>query len=83
LSKTKSNSGQTGPKTAAGKAVSSVNAVKTGLLVSGWIDKSEELEYEELFRNLCADYNAQTTPLLLQIEAYGNYYGQNASTSKN
>lgn len=68
LSKPKPNGGQTGPKTAAGKTISSVNAIKTGLHVSGWIDQSEELEYEELFRNLCAEYNAQSTTLLLQIE---------------
>ena len=68
LPKIKPNGGQTGPKTPSGKAISSVNAVKTGLHVSGWIDKSEELEYEELFCNLCKEYNAQTTTLLLQIE---------------
>ena len=66
--KSKPNGGQTGPKTPNGKAISAVNAVKTGLHVSGWIDKSEELEYEELFRDLCTEYNAQTTTLLLQLE---------------
>ena len=60
--------GQTGPKTLIGKIASSRNATKTGLHVSGWIDSSEESEYEELFHNLCVEYNAQTTTLLLQIE---------------
>jgi hypothetical protein len=60
--------GQTGPKSSEGKAISSLNAIKTGLHVTGWIDKNEALEYEELFRKLCAEYNAQNTTLLLQIE---------------
>ena len=60
--------GQTGPTTSVGKATSSRNAIKTGLHASGWIDQNEELEYQSLFRNLCAEYNAKTTTLLLQIE---------------
>jgi hypothetical protein len=60
--------GQTGPKTLAGKITSSLNATKTGLHISGWIDSSEELDYQELFDNLRVEYNAQTTTLLLQIE---------------
>lgn len=60
--------GQTGPTTSVGKAISSRNATKTGLHASGWIDQNEELEYQSLFRNLCAEYNAKTTTLLLQIE---------------
>lgn len=64
----KTASGHTGPKTIAGKIASSRNATKTGLHVSGWIDASEESEYEALFHNLRIEYNAQTTTLLLQIE---------------
>jgi hypothetical protein len=64
----KSAHGQTGPKTSTGKNASSRNATKTGLHISGWIDASEESEYEELFDNLRIEYNAQTTTLLLQIE---------------
>ncbi len=59
---------QTGPITAAGKATSSRNAIKTGLHASGWIDHDEELEYQTLFQKLCDEYNARTTTLLLQIE---------------
>jgi len=60
--------GQTGPKTSAGKITSSRNAIKTGIHVSGWIDSTEESEYQDLFNNLCLEYNAQTTTLLLQVE---------------
>jgi len=60
--------GQTGPKSSQGKIASSRNATKTGLHASGWIDSSEESEYQELFHDLCVEYNAQTTTLLLQIE---------------
>jgi len=60
--------GQTGPKTSAGKITSSRNAIKTGIHVSGWIDSTEEFEYQDLFNNLCLEYNAQTTTLLLQVE---------------
>lgn len=60
--------GQTGPKSSQGKIASSRNATKTGLHASGWIDANEESEYQGLFDNLCAEYNAQTTTLLLQIE---------------
>jgi hypothetical protein len=60
--------GQTGPTTSAGKAISSRNATKTGLHASGWIDQNEEREYQSLFHNLCAEYNAKTTTLVLQIE---------------
>jgi len=60
--------GQTGPITAAGKATSSRNAIKTGLHASWWIDHDEELEYQTLFQKLCDEYNAQSTTLLLQIE---------------
>ncbi len=60
--------GQTGPITAAGKATSSRNAIKTGLHASGWIDQDEESEYQTLFQKLCDEYNVQTTTLLLQIE---------------
>lgn len=61
-------SGQTGPITTVGKAASSRNATKTGIHVSGWIDQNEEQEYQSLFNNLCAEYKAQTTTMLLQIE---------------
>ena len=60
--------GQTGPKTSAGKITSSRNAIKTGMHVSGWIASTEESEYQDLFQNLCVEYNAQTTTLLLQVE---------------
>jgi len=60
--------GQTGPISAAGKAASSRNATKTGLHASGWIDQHEALEYQTLFQQLCDEYKAQTTTLLLQIE---------------
>jgi hypothetical protein len=60
--------GQTGPTTPTGKATSSRNATKTGLHASGWIDQHEELEYQDLFHNLCIEYNAKSTTLLLQIE---------------
>jgi len=60
--------GQTGPKTSAGKITSSRNAIKTGIHVSGWIDSTEESEYQDLFNNLCLEYNAQTTTRLLQVE---------------
>ena len=59
---------QTGPTTPKGKATSSRNAIKTGLHASGWIDEQEELEYHALFHNLCIEYNAKNTTLLLQIE---------------
>jgi hypothetical protein len=65
---TKPSNGQTGPITDAGKAISSRNAIKTGLHASGWIDTNEELEYQELFNNLCKEYDAKNTTLLLQIE---------------
>jgi hypothetical protein len=67
-SASKRTNAQTGPKTASGKMTSSRNSIKTGLHISGWIDSDEELEYEKLFHNLQAEYNAQTTTLLLQIE---------------
>ena len=59
---------QTGPTSPKGKATSSRNAIKTGLHASGWIDQHEELEYQALFDNLCIEYNAKNTTLLLQIE---------------
>lgn len=60
--------GQTGPTTDSGKAISSRNATKTGLYASGWIDSNEEREYQVLFHDLCSEYNAKSTTLLLQIE---------------
>lgn len=59
---------QTGPKTASGKATSALNAVKTGLHVSGWLDEQERIEYETLFEQLRSEYNAQTPTMLIQIE---------------
>jgi hypothetical protein len=64
----KPTQGQTGPTTPKGKATSSRNAIKTGLHASGWIDQLEEQEYQTLFHNLCIEYNAKNTTLLLQIE---------------
>ena len=64
----KSTHVQTGPKTPSGKLTSSRNSIKTGLHISGWIDSEEQLEYEQLFDSLHAEYNAQTITLRLQIE---------------
>lgn len=65
---TQSNSGQTGPKTPSGKAVSALNAIKTGLHVSGWLDEQERIEYETLFEQVRSEYQAQTPTMLIQIE---------------
>lgn len=59
---------QTGPVTAAGKAASSMNAVKTGLHVTGWLDDQEQSEYDTLYTALCEEYKALTPTMLLQIE---------------
>ena len=67
-SASKPANGQTGPTTDSGKAISSRNATKTGLHASGWIDSNEEREYQALFHDLCSEYNAKSTTLLLQIE---------------
>lgn len=63
-----SKSGQTGPKTASGKAASARNAIKTGLHVSGWLDEQERIEYETLFEQLRSEYQVQTPTMLIQIE---------------
>jgi hypothetical protein len=57
-----------GPKTAQGKSISSMNAVKTGLHVSGWIDDQEKSEYESLFTSLQNEYGAHSPTMLVQIE---------------
>lgn len=59
---------QTGPKSASGKATSALNAVKTGLHVSGWIDDQERIDFETLFDQLRTEYNAQSPTMLIQIE---------------
>lgn len=59
---------QTGPKSAAGKATSALNAVKTGLHVSGWIDDHERVDYETLFEQLRTEYKAHSPTMLIQIE---------------
>lgn len=45
-----------------------MNAVKTGLHVSGWLDEQERSEYESLYAQLCQEYAAHTPTLLIQIE---------------
>lgn len=59
---------QTGPTSDPGKAVSAMNAVKTGLHVTGWLDEQEQSEFESLYSALCKEYNAVTPTLLMQIE---------------
>ncbi len=59
---------QTGPKTDAGKTRSAMNAVKTGLHVSGWLDEQERSDYETLFEQLRIEYKAQSPTMLIQIE---------------
>lgn len=57
-----------GPKTQEGKAKSSMNAVTSGLHVSGWIDDQEQSEYEALFESLCQEHGTQSQTLMVQYE---------------
>ena len=59
---------QTGPTTVPGKATSAMNAVKTGLHVTGWLNDQEQSEYDELYTSLCKEYNALTPTMLMQTE---------------
>jgi (2Fe-2S) ferredoxin len=59
---------QTGPNTDSGKYISSMNAVKTGLHVTGWLDDQEQSEYDSLYTSLCKEYCAVKPTLLMQIE---------------
>lgn len=55
-----------GPQTAAGKARSSRNALKSGITVSYWLNADEQAEYEALLEALMEEYaTARPTTLVL------------------
>jgi len=57
-----------GPKTEAGKAVSSKNALFHGLSSQTWLDGSEQFQYDELLSELIAEYSASGPTMILQME---------------
>jgi hypothetical protein len=58
----------TGPKTARGKARSSRNAVKHGLLASKWLTPEQKKDLATLITNLEAEYQPETATQHLMIE---------------
>lgn len=58
----------TGPKTAKGKARSSLNAVKHGLLSSRWLSPEEQENLAELIADLEAEYQPDTATQRIMIE---------------
>jgi hypothetical protein len=55
-----------GPQTAAGKARSSRNALKTGITVGYWLNADEQAEYDALLEALIDEYpTARATTMLL------------------
>lgn len=55
-----------GPRTAAGKARSSRNALKTGITVNYWLNADEQAEYDALLEALIEEYApASATTMLL------------------
>ncbi len=57
-----------GPKTAAGKLVSSKNAIKAGLTTSQLLSEKELDRYDQIKKDLKNHYNNQNPLIDLQIE---------------
>lgn len=57
-----------GPRSEAGKASSSRNALNTGIAVDYWIDSSEQEEYDMLVAGLTAEYAPVTVTVQLLID---------------
>jgi hypothetical protein len=57
-----------GPVSAAGKAISSKNAIKHGALATGFINDQEEDRYKSLLNDLTAHYKFDNPLIKLQLE---------------
>jgi hypothetical protein len=60
-----------GPVSAAGKAISSKNAIKHGATTTGFINDQEEVRYNSLLNDLKAHYKFDNPLIKLQLERIG------------
>ena len=58
----------TGPKSEAGKEISSKNAIKFGFYARKWLSETERHAYEQLCKELTEEHQPQTTTEYLLIE---------------
>ena len=58
----------TGPKSSAGKEISSLNAFKHGLTSRNWLDEKQAAYFEAILVSLTREYQPQTPTEVLMIE---------------
>ena len=62
----------TGPRTAAGKKIASLNATRHGLTAKNWLNEQEQERYQSLLDALTEEYEPQTPTENLLVERVAN-----------